>query len=161
LDSKEDFLVLCIFKITHKPFGNKYNCYTNSTLLRSEQEIDLFSAIDHQKDLQPIYTGGTVFHVFLGHEIVDLKALKNLIIKIFTETNLPTITVTPTFSICKNHGYISGEQPICDICDEATEVYSRIVGYLRPVSRWNHGKKAEFVFRNLYDKNVEDIETHD
>ena len=150
IDSKKR--VFSKFSIFEKNSNTKNAfSYTNSTLLKPEQEIDLFSAIDHQKDLQPIYTGGTVFHVFLGHEVVNLEALKKIIIKIFTETNLPTITITPTFSICRTHGYRMGKQLKCDICGQETEIYSRIVGYFRPISRWNTGKRMDEQLRYLYD----------
>lgn len=125
--------------------------YTNSTLLPVDYTENLFEAIEHQKDLQTIYTGGTMFHCFLGHEVIDLDVLKNLIIKIFTNTKIPSISITPTFSICKNHGYFSGKVEFCNLCGGENEVYSRIVGYYRPVSRWNDGKKQEFKKRKDYD----------
>lgn len=125
--------------------------YTNSTHLPVDFTDDIFEAITHQEDLQTIYTGGTMFHCFLGHEVVDLEALKNLIIKIFTNTKMPSISITPTFSICEEHGYFSGKHFYCPDCNAKTEIYSRIVGYYRPISRWNDGKKQEFEERKEYE----------
>ncbi|MCK4337320.1 MAG: ribonucleoside triphosphate reductase [Candidatus Aminicenantes bacterium] len=121
---------------------------TNSTHLNVDSTRDVFEAIEHQKDIQPLYTGGTMFHVFLP-ESVDGKTCKNLVQKI-SKTKMPYFSITPTFSICKNHGYLKGEVPECPECGERTEVYSRIVGYLRPVSTWNTGKQQEFQERTPY-----------
>ena len=109
---------------------------------------DVFEALQHQKDLQPLYTGGTIFHAFLP-ESMDAETCKKLVKKI-SETKLPYFSITPTFSICRNHGYLEGEAPSCPDCDGRTEVYSRIVGYLRPVATWNDGKKQEFAERTPY-----------
>ncbi len=115
---------------------------TNSTQLNVDATRDIFEAIEHQKDIQPLYTGGTIFHAFLP-EAIDGRTCQKLVRKI-AETKLPYFSITPTFSICKNHGYLKGKAPLCPECNEVTEVYSRIVGYLRPVATWNDGKQQEF-----------------
>jgi len=126
--------------------GNGEPYYTNSTQLPVGYTDDLFEAIKLQDDLQTKYTGGTVFHGFLGEKINDNETVKSLIKKVFSKFHLPYFTLTPTFSICPNHGYISGEHWICPKCiiEQPCEVYSRIVGYLRPVQQWNKGKQEEF-----------------
>jgi len=121
---------------------------TNSTQLNVDATRDIFDAIQHQKDIQPLYTGGTIFHTFLP-EAIDGEICKKLVRKI-SETELPYFSVTPTFSICPSHGYIRGEKFECPECGAKTEVYSRIVGYLRPVSTWNDGKKQEYKERTPY-----------
>jgi len=120
--------------------------YTNSTQLPVDYTQDLFSALKLQDDIQTKYTGGTVLHGFLGERISDHETVKSLIKKVFTKFKLPYFTITPTFSICPTHGYIRGEHFICPKCtiDQPCEVYSRIVGYLRPVQQWNKGKQEEF-----------------
>ncbi len=127
---------------------DKYPFLTNSTQLNVDATRDLFEALQHQMDIQPLYTGGTIFHSFLP-ECIDGLACKKLVQKI-AETRLPYFSITPTFSICHNHGYLDGEMPECPECQERTEVYSRIVGYLRPVATWNDGKKQEFEERTPY-----------
>ena len=112
---------------------------------------DVIFALEHQDKLQPLYTGGSVFHTYLGESVTDNESLKNFIIKAFTNTKLPYLSITPTFSICKEHGYIAGEHFECPECSGATEVYTRIVGYYRPVSLWNRGKQAEYKDRIVYD----------
>jgi len=129
---------------------DKHPFLTNSTQLNVDATRDIFEALEHQKDIQPYYTGGTIFHAFLP-ESVDKEITKKLVRKI-AETKLPYFSITPTFSICQNHGYIPGEKSICPECGEETEVYSRIVGYLRPVSTWNDGKKQEFAERKTFRK---------
>jgi len=124
--------------------------YTNSTQLPVNYTDDIFEALTLQDDLQTQYTGGTVFHVYLGERINDTDALKALIQKIATRFRLPYFTITPTFSVCPTHGYLNGEQPRCPVCDSPTEIYSRVVGYMRPVNQWNHGKKAEFKTRTTF-----------
>lgn len=126
----------------------RYPYLTNSTQLNVDATRDVFEAIEHQKDIQPLYTGGTIFHGFLP-EAIDREACKKIVRKI-AETSLPYFSVTPTFSICRNHGYIRGESHKCPECGEETEVYSRIVGYLRPVGTWNDGKRQEFRERTSY-----------
>jgi ribonucleoside-triphosphate reductase (formate) len=120
--------------------------YTNSSQLPVHFTQDIFEALDLQEKLQTKYTGGTVLHGFLGERIWDIVMVKNLVRKIAENYALPYFTLTPTFSICPVHGYLAGEQPICPKCvvEQATEVYSRVVGYIRPVKQWNKGKQAEF-----------------
>ncbi len=124
--------------------------YTNSTALPVNYTTDVFEALEHQDKLQPLYTGGTVFHTFLGEAAADKHAVRNFIIKAFSQTKMPYLSITPTFSICPEHGYINGEHPQCPHCHAQTEVYTRIVGYYRPVALWNNGKKAEYADRVCY-----------
>ncbi len=131
--------------------ANRSPFYTNSTQLPVNYTDDIFEALMLQDKLQTKYTGGTVFHVFLGEQVEDIAGAKALIRKIAENFHLPYFTLTPTFSICPEHGYISGEQPVCALCGCETEVYSRVVGYLRPVSQWNDGKQAEFSMRSVFD----------
>lgn len=121
--------------------------YTNSTHLPVNYTNDLFEALDLQDELQTKYTGGTVIHNFLGERMNDPIATRNLVKKICENYHLPYFTLTPTFSVCSSHGYIAGEHPTCPHCGERSEVYSRVVGYLRPVQQWNLGKQAEFSIR--------------
>ena len=130
--------------------GNGTPYYTNSTALPVGMTEDVLYALDHQNKLQPLYTGGSVFHTFLGEAVAEPAALKSFILKAFTQTKLPYLSITPTFSICKDDGYLSGEQYTCPICGGETEVYTRIVGYYRPVSQWNKGKQAEYADRRTY-----------
>jgi ribonucleoside-triphosphate reductase len=129
--------------------GEKVPYYTNSTWLPVDYTDDLWFALKHQEPLQVLYTGGTIFHAFLG-ERVDAEACKLLVRKIATTFRIPYFTITPTFSICPDHGYLSGEQWKCPTCGKDTEVYSRVVGYLRPVQSWNPGKQEEFKQRKTY-----------
>lgn len=124
--------------------------YTNSSQLPVGYGEDIFEALKLQDELQIKYTGGTVFHTFVG-ERPNGKAVKNLVRKISENFKLPYFTITPTFSICQEHGYLSGEQHSCPKCSTPTEVYSRIVGYLRPVQHWNKGKQAEFGDRKMFE----------
>ncbi|MDR0355163.1 MAG: ribonucleoside triphosphate reductase [Deltaproteobacteria bacterium] len=124
--------------------------YTNSTLLPVDHTTDLFDALEHQDDLQSSYTGGTVLHSFIGEQITDSEVVKSLIKKIASNYKLPYFTLTPTFSVCAKDGYLVGEQHTCPRCSEPTDVYSRVVGYFRPVARWNDGKQAEFKQRTTY-----------
>ena len=124
--------------------GKDVPYYTNSTQLPVDFGEDLFSALELQDNCQTKYTGGTVFHAFLGERIFDSESVKSLIKKVFGKFHLPYFTLTPTFSICPKHNYINGEHFTCPECGEKTEVYSRIVGYLRPVQQWNEGKQEEF-----------------
>lgn len=130
--------------------GNGTPYYTNSTALPVGFTEDVLFALEHQDKLQPLYTGGSVFHTFLGEAVPDTKALKSFIIKAFTQTKLPYLSITPTFSVCKEHGYVHGEHYECPTCGADTEVYTRIVGYYRPVSQWNKGKQAEYDDRMVY-----------
>ncbi|NCD24765.1 MAG: ribonucleoside triphosphate reductase [Deltaproteobacteria bacterium] len=130
--------------------GNGVPYYTNSTLLPVGYTTDVFTALEHQDKLQPLYTGGTVFHSFLGESVPDIDALRAFIVRALSETKIPYISVTPTFSICKDHGYLPGEQITCPHCGQETEVYTRVVGYYRPVKMWNKGKQAEYKDRVEY-----------
>ena len=125
--------------------------YTNSSHLPVGYTDDIFSALDIQDELQTLYTSGTVFHAFLGEKLPDWKAAASLVRKIAENYRLPYYTMSPTYSICKNDGYLAGEQKICPKCGAATEVYSRITGYYRPVQNWNDGKAQEFKQRRTYD----------
>ncbi|MBN2280915.1 MAG: ribonucleoside triphosphate reductase [Candidatus Marinimicrobia bacterium] len=129
--------------------------YTNSTHLPVNYTDDLFELLDLQDEIQTRYTGGTVVHLFGGERIREGETVKKLVKKICENYRLPYFTITPTFSICPVHGYIAGEHFKCARCGEATEVFSRVVGYLRPVNQWNDGKKAEFDVRNMFK--MEDI----
>ncbi len=124
--------------------------YTNSTHLPVQTTDDLFEALDHQDELQTRYTGGTVLHLFLGESLADPTAVKHLVRRVAENYRLPYFSLTPTFSVCPEHGYLSGEHPRCPHCDRVSEVYSRVVGYLRPVEQWNEGKQAEFSRRKAY-----------
>jgi anaerobic ribonucleoside-triphosphate reductase len=128
--------------------------YTNSSQLPVDFEGDLFEALQHQESLQTLYTGGTVFHIFLGERLHTWQSAAELIRKVSWNSRLPYFTLTPTFSVCPNHGYTSGEHMHCPVCGAKSEVYSRVVGYLRPVDQWNDGKQAEFTIRKTFDKST-------
>ena len=125
--------------------------YTNSSHLPVEYTSDIFDALDIQDELQTLYTSGTVFHAFLGEKLPDWKAAAGLVRKIAENYRLPYYTLSPTYSVCRTHGYISGEHFICPVCGGKAEVYSRITGYYRPVQNWNDGKAQEYKNRKLYD----------
>ena len=125
--------------------------YTNSSHLPVGFTDDIFSALDIQDELQTLYTSGTVFHAFLGQKLPDWKAAASLVRKIAENYKLPYYTMSPTYSVCADHGYIPGEVYKCPVCGKTTEVYSRITGYYRPVQNWNDGKRAEFAARKVYD----------
>ena len=129
---------------------NKYPYYTNSTQLPVNYTDDIFEVLDHQDDLQTKYTGGTVVHIFAGERIYDLNTVKNLVKKICNNYKLPYFTFSPTFSTCPNHGYVAGEHFTCPECGSDCEVYSRVVGYIRPVNQWNKGKQKEFSDRKTF-----------
>jgi len=135
--------------ITANMNGTPY--YTNSSHLPVSYTEDVFSALDIQDDLQTLYTSGTVFHAFLGEKLPDWKAAANLVRKIAENYKLPYYTMSPTYSVCADHGYLTGEQYVCPICGKKTEVYSRITGYYRPVQNWNDGKAQEFKDRKVYN----------
>ena len=135
--------------ITANENGTPY--YTNSSHLPVGYTDDIFEALSIQDELQTLYTSGTVFHAFLGEKLPDWKAAATLVRKIAENHRLPYYTLSPTYSVCKNHGYISGEVYTCPQCGEKTEVYSRITGYYRPVQNWNDGKSQEFKDRKVYD----------
>ncbi|MEJ7554277.1 MAG: ribonucleoside triphosphate reductase, partial [Aquificaceae bacterium] len=124
--------------------------YTNSTQLPVDYTDDPFLVLEHQEELQIRYTGGTVIHFFVGERIEDTEALKNFVRKVCERYRIPYFTITPTFSVCPNHGYLSGEYESCPYCGSKTEVYSRVVGYLRPVHQWNEGKREEFRLRKTF-----------
>ena len=125
--------------------------YTNSSHLPVDYTADIFDALDIQDDLQTLYTSGTVFHAFLGEKLPDWKSAANLVRKIAENYRLPYYTLSPTYSVCKEHGYIAGEHFTCPKCGKKAEVYSRITGYYRPVQNWNDGKTQEYKNRKLYD----------
>ena len=125
--------------------------YTNSSHLPVGYTSDIFEALDIQDELQTLYTSGTVFHAFLGEKLPDWKAAADLVRKIAENYKLPYYTMSPTYSICKDHGYLTGEQYTCPHCGAVTEVYSRITGYYRPVQNWNDGKSQEYKERKVYD----------
>jgi len=128
--------------------------YTNSTHLPVDYRGDLFEALEHQDRLQPLYTGGTVFHIFLGERLYSWKAALNVVQKVAWMSRIPYFTLTPTFSICPTHGYLTGEKKVCPACGAACEIYSRVVGYFRPVNQWNDGKQSEFSIRKTYEESV-------
>jgi ribonucleoside-triphosphate reductase len=140
--------ILCANEEDFKNGGDPF--YTNSTHLPVNYSDDLFTVLDHQDDLQAKYTGGTVLHTFLGEEIRDPAITRNLVRKITDNYKLPYFTLTPTFSVCPLHGYMRGEKTACTTCEGPTEVYSRVVGYLRPVNQWNNGKQTEFRMRKTF-----------
>ncbi len=129
--------------------GSPY--YTNSSHLPVSYTDDIFSALDIQDEMQTLYTSGTVFHAFLGEKLPDWEAAAKLVRKIAENYRLPYYTMSPTYSVCKNHGYLSGEQFTCPSCGESAEVYSRITGYYRPVQNWNAGKTQEYKERVEYN----------
>ena len=125
--------------------------YTNSSHLPVEYTSDIFDALDIQDELQTLYTSGTVFHAFIGEKLPDWKAAAALVRKIAENYKLPYYTISPTYSVCAEHGYIAGEHFNCPVCGKPAEVYSRITGYYRPVQNWNDGKTQEYKNRTLYD----------
>ena len=144
LHDKKQFPDIITANMNGKPY------YTNSSHLPVGYTDDVFSALDIQDDLQTLYTSGTVFHAFLGEKLPDWKAAANLVRKIAENYKLPYYTMSPTYSVCKEHGYLTGEQFTCPICGKKTEVYSRITGYYRPVQNWNDGKAQEYKDRKVY-----------
>lgn len=136
-------------KTAGKPGDTPY--YTNSSHLPVDYTVDIFDALDIQDELQTLYTSGTVFHAFLGEKLPDWKAAASLVRTIASNYKLPYYTLSPTYSICKEHGYLAGEVKVCPHCGAKTEVYSRITGYYRPVQNWNDGKLQEYANRIEYD----------
>lgn len=130
--------------------NEKYPYYTNSTQLPVNYTDDIFEVLDHQDDLQTKYTGGTVVHIYAGERIQNIETMKNLVKKVCTNYHLPYFTFSPTFSTCPNHGYLAGEHFTCPECGADCEVYSRVVGYIRPVQQWNKGKQKEFADRKEF-----------
>jgi ribonucleoside-triphosphate reductase len=133
-----------------KAAGEEAPYYTNSTQLPVDYTSDLFGALDLQEEIQRKYTGGTVFHSFLGENLEDVAACKKLVKTIAENYQIPYYTISPTFSVCSDHGYLRGEQNQCPSCGKETEVYARIVGYYRPVKNWNKGKAEEYQERRLF-----------
>lgn len=131
--------------------------YTNSTHLPVNFSNDIYEILTLQDDLQTLYTGGTVLHIFTGESNMPALSAKNLVKKITSSFRLPYVTISPTFSICPSHGYVNGEHFTCPKCDAECEVYSRIVGYMRPVRQWNAGKQQEFHDRKLFDKQTNEL----
>ncbi|MDD3375470.1 MAG: ribonucleoside triphosphate reductase [Candidatus Omnitrophica bacterium] len=148
LDKDEFKGIICANESCYAEGREPY--YTNSTHLPVGYSDDIFEVLDLQDDLQSRYTGGTVLHGFVGEKIDDKEGLKNLIRTVCHKYKLPYFTITPTFSVCPNCGYIAGENSFCPKCESDCEVYSRVVGYLRPVQQWNKGKKEEFSQRKTY-----------
>ncbi len=136
-------------KTAGKPGDTPY--YTNSSHLPVDYTVDIFDALDIQDELQTLYTSGTVFHAFLGEKLPDWKAAASLVRTIASNYKLPYYTLSPTYSICKEHRYLAGEVKVCPHCGAKTEVYSRITGYYRPVQNWNDGKLQEYANRTEYD----------
>jgi ribonucleoside-triphosphate reductase len=147
-DKKMFPAILCANEADYRDGAAPY--YTNSTQLPVNYTDDLFETLRLQDELQTRYTGGTVLHTYIGEQITDTQALKNLVRKIAANYRLPYYTLTPTFSVCPSHGYLNGRQEICPTCSAETEVYSRVVGYLRPIKQWNDGKQAEFRRRKIF-----------
>lgn len=141
---KKQFPDIISASISSTPF------YTNSSQLPVDSDFNLLEAMRHQDKLQTLYTGGTVFHTNLNEQNLSPESAKNIIRKIFTNFSIPYLTITPTFSICPDDGYIPGEVPTCPHCGKSTQIYSRIVGYIRPISCWNDGKTQEFKQRNNF-----------
>lgn len=146
-----------IITANHSAFRNGASpYYTNSSHLPVNHSNDIFEVLTHQDDLQALYTGGTVLHIFTGETGMPPEAAKNLVRRVTSHFKLPYITISPTFSICPSHGYIGGEHFQCPICRTECEVYSRIVGYMRPVRQWNNGKQQEYRDRKLFNDSAVD-----
>ena len=141
--------------------NDKTPYYTNSSHLPVGYTEDIFTALDVQDELQTLYTSGTVFHAFLGQKMPSWQATANLVRKIAENYKLPYYTISPTYSVCAKHGYITGEVYTCPVCGEKTEVYSRITGYYRPVQNWNDGKAEEFRERKVYNINTSVLKKKD
>ncbi len=148
LDKKRFPDIVCANEEDYRKGSAPY--YTNSTQLPVNYTDDIYETLMLQDKLQTKYTGGTVLHVFLGELVTDTNAIKGLIKKVATNFKLPYFTLTPTFSVCSSHGYLNGKQEKCPKCNQETEVYSRVVGYLRPVKQWNNGKQSEFAMRKTF-----------
>ncbi len=148
LDKREFPDILCANEHEYQKGAAPF--YTNSTQLPVNYTEDIFETLMLQDALQEKYTGGTVLHIYLGESVSDVETIKGLIRKIVTNYRLPYFTLTPTFSVCPSHGYLNGEHEKCSVCHEETEIYSRVVGYLRPVKQWNNGKQAEFDIRKTF-----------
>jgi len=149
IDKKQYPNIICANETYYQEGADPF--YTNSSQLPVNYTDDIFEALELQDELQIKYTGGTVFHVFLGEQVNHIDATRNLVKKITSNFKLPYFTLSPTFSICPGHGYINGNHEACPECNQPVEVYSRIVGYLRPVSQWKNGKLSEFNIRKTYN----------
>ncbi|MBE7704516.1 MAG: ribonucleoside triphosphate reductase [Cyanobacteria bacterium SIG29] len=154
LDKNFSQKIICSNEEAYQEGADPY--YSNSTHLPVNYTDDIFELLDLQDELQTKYTGGTTVHIFAGERIADTTTMKNLVRKVCTNYRLPYFTFSPTFSICENHGYIKGEHEVCPECGGECEVYSRIVGYIRPIKQWNKGKQAEFKIRKTF--NLKEIE---
>lgn len=152
---KEKYPDIRVYNV--EKYGSDTPYYTNSTQLPVGYTNDLFKAIKLQEPLQTKYTGGTVLHGFLGEQPPTIEAAKRLVRKVMEMSEIPYFTLTPTFSICPTHGYIQGEVETCSKCGKATEIYSRVVGYLRPVNQWNKGKRQEFEERKTFDTTMKQV----
>ena len=130
--------------------GNGEPFYSNSTQFPATSQLGPIKTVQLQERLQTKYTGGTVQHMYLSEAVPDKETIKHFLIKCFTDTKIPYISITPTFSICEDHGYLAGEVKICPHCNKETEVYTRVVGFYRPTSRFNLGKKAEWKQRTKF-----------
>lgn len=148
LDKKRYPEIVCANEAEFKDGSDPF--YTNSTHLPVNYTDDLFEALELQDQLQIRYTGGTVQHLFLGEEVTDTRAISRLVKTVSGNFRLPYFTVTPTFSVCPEHGYMSGAQEVCTVCGGPSDIYSRVVGYLRPINQWNGGKQMEFSMRRNY-----------
>jgi ribonucleoside-triphosphate reductase len=148
IDKKEFPEILCANEREYQQGAAPF--YTNSTQLPVNHTHDIYEALLLQDELQTKYTGGTVFHAYLGEQISDAQAVKGLVKKIVHRFRIPYFTLSPVFSVCPSHGYLNGNQERCSVCNSETEVYARIVGYLRPVKQWNEGKRAEFDLRKPF-----------
>ena len=148
IDKKRYPDIVCANESDHRKGASPF--YTNSTQLPVNYTDDIYQTLLLQDNLQVKYTGGTVLHLFLGEQLTDIETIKSLIRKIASNFRLPYFTLTPTFSVCPSHGYLPGEQPHCSVCDQETEIYSRVVGYLRPIKQWNNGKQAEYRIRKTF-----------
>lgn len=140
--------IICANEESYKRGAEPF--YTNSSQLPVNYTDDVFEALELQEEIQTKYTGGTVFHVYVGENITDGGVIRNLVRKICENFRIPYFTITPVFSICPSHGYLAGSQEKCPHCGRECEVYSRVVGYLRPVSQWNAGKQEEFKMRKTF-----------
>ena len=149
LDKKRYPEIICANETDYHKGAAPY--YTNSTQLPVNYSDDIFETLMLQDKLQAKYTGGTVLHIFLGEQVNDIEAIKSLIKKVSSNFRLPYFTLSPTFSICPSHGYLDGEQHQCSVCSQETEIYSRVVGYLRPIKQWNSGKQAEYEQRQTFN----------
>ena len=140
--------IVCANEEAYRSGGEPF--YTNSTQLPVNYSDDIYETLMLQDELQTKYTGGTVMHIYLGENINETEMVKNLVKKVVSKFRLPYLTLSPTFSICPSHGYLEGKQEKCGVCGSETEVYSRVVGYLRPVKQWNNGKQQEFSMRKMF-----------